>query len=214
MTKPVEFMLSDEEGRVAFEKGTEKFQQQLDELKKQFNIVDEASWFSVSTPQFNPIYNDEVVSVVFWAKPAYLASIDTAAIGRKYFLQHGWVYDKVYTFIPPKTNELPCPDGATPMFLGYLINVYGQPGDSDLSRYKCLYFMHNDHKAVEAWANQSLPEGKYSTFYSATFDTADNNRLMRMKTYCYDEQGGFSDWDVIYFQHCKKAEKLDDLLEN
>lgn len=25
-----------------------------------------------------------------------------------------------------------------------------------------------------------------------------------MKTYLYEEQGGFSDWDVVYLQECKK----------
>lgn len=208
----VEFMSSDATERYAYRNGSKEFTEQLNTLKARFNIVGEDTWFSISTPQYNPIHDDFVVSVVFQAKPAYLSHIDTAAIGRKYFLNKGWVYDKIYTFLHPNQNTLPCPDGATPMFDGKLINVFGQPGNKDLTRYVCLYFMHKDHAAVEAWSGQQLSQGKYSTFYASTFDTEDDNKLLRMKTYCYDEQGGFSDWDVIYMQHCKRHNVFDQLV--
>lgn len=209
---PIEFMVSEDDSRLAFANGTPAFKQQVVELKKRFKLVNEAGWMSVSTPQYNPIYDDNVVSVVFQAKPAYLDNMRTAAIGRKYFMKKGWVYDKIYTFIAPGTNTLSIPEGALPMFVGKLINVYGQPGDEDLTRYRCIYFMHKDHAAVEAWAGKTLPQGEYSTFYAATFDVKAGKTLLRVKTYCYDEQGGFSDWDVIYYQHCKLHGVVDELL--
>lgn len=211
MSGLVEVMDSDNEQRLAYQNGSPEFMDELAKLKAQFKIFGEDTWWSISTAQYNPIYNDNVVSVVFGAKPAYLAHLDTAAIGRKYFLNNGWVYDKVYTFVHPHQNVLPCPDGATALFDGKLINVFGQPGDKDLTRYVCLYFMHKDHVAVEAWSNQQLPQGKYSTFYAATFDTEDSNKLLRLKTYCYDEQGQYSDWDVIWFHHCKQHKVFDEI---
>jgi hypothetical protein len=102
--------------------------------------------------------------------------------------------------------ELSYPDGGTPMFIGSLVNVFGQPGDADLTRYKCLYFMHPEHEVVQQWAGEVLVKGSYSTFYAATFDTEDGNKLIRMKSYAYSDQGAFSDWDVVYIAHSKRID--------
>lgn len=209
----IELMLSDGESRVAFANGTAPFAEQVAKLKQRFKLVNEASWSSVTTPQYNPIYDDDIVSAVFKAKPAYLDKMQTVvSTGRKYFMNKGWVYDKIYSFSDPGTNTLPLPPGALAMGLGKLINVYGQPGDEDLTRYRCVYFMHRDHAVVEAWVGKTLPQGKYSTFYAVTYDVKDGKKLLRVKTYCYDEQNEYSDWDVIYYQHCKKAGVVDALL--
>lgn len=205
----IEQMTCEGEERRAFCFGTPEFDAQVEALRAKFGHINPNSWHSVSTPQCNAIYGDDIVSVVFFAKPAYLDVLNPAAVGRKFFMNKGWVYDKVYTFLPPPDCPLPLPPDGRGMYIGKLVNVYGQPGDEDLTRYQCLYFMHNDHAAVEAWAGQSLPQGKYSTFYAATFDTEDGNKLLRMKTYVYHEQGSFSDWDVVYFEHCKQGGLLD-----
>jgi len=211
----IELMTCGELERVAYRNGTPEFEEQAKALRDQFGALSTDNWFSVSTPQYNDIYDDDIVSIVYVAIPTYLHHLDIGAAGRKYFLRNGWVYDKVYLFIPPGQRPLPQPEGARGMYVGYLANVYGQPGDADLTRYRCLYFMHPDHAAVEAWAGQSLPQGKYSTFYSATFDADDGNRLLRMKTYTYDEQGElFSDWDVTYLRHCKRRGLVDALIES
>lgn len=206
----IEQMLCDGEERLAYRAGTPEFDAQVEVLRSRFGPINPQSWYSVSTAQHNAIYDDDIVSVVFAANPTYLDRDDLGATGRKYFVNKGWVYDKVYLFLHPEACPLPLPAGGRGMWLGKLVNVYGQPGDADLTRYQCLYFMCPDHASVEAWSGQSLPQGQYSTFYAATFDTEDGNRLLRMKTYCYQEQGElFSDWDVTYFQHCKKRDLLD-----
>lgn len=205
----VEHMMCDDADRFAFQRGTAEFNMAVAQLVNQFGDIDASGWFSVSTPQYNSIYDDDIVSAVIQVRPAYLEHLTPAAVGRKFFLRKGWVYDKVYSFTTSDQCSLPRPTGALPMFIGELVNVYGQPGDDDLTRYKCLYFMHQDHAAVEAWGGQSLPQGAYSTFYAATFDTLDGNRMLRLKTYCYSDQGGFSDWDVTYLQECKKRGVLD-----
>lgn len=201
----IEQMLCDGEERRAYRSGTQQFDEQVKAVAARFGEVNPATWYSVSSAQHNAIYGDDIVSVVFSANPPYLDNLDLGASGRKYFMNKGWVYDKVYLFLHPHGCPLPLPDAGTGMYIGKLVNIYGQPGDEDLTRYQCLYFMHPDHAAVEAWAGQSLPRGKYSTFYAATFDTKDGNRLLRMKTYVYDEQGDlFSDWDVVWMRDCKK----------
>ena len=199
----VEHMMSDGEDRFAFPHGSADFDAAVQALSDRFGPVDGSVWYSVSTPQYNAIYKDDIVSAVFRAKPAYLDSFSPIAVGRKFFLRNGWVYDKIYAFTSPSRCPLPKPPRAWAMGIGKLVNVYGQPGDEDLSRYQRLYFSHPDHSAVEEWAGHALPQGAYSTFYSATFDTGNGNTLLRMKTYCYEEQGGFSDWDVKWMSEAK-----------
>ena len=202
----IEEMLCEGETRLAYERGTPEFVAAVAQLETKFGGVDTNGWRSISTPQFNSIYDDQIISVVFRAIPFYLDRFKPAAAGRKYFWNKGWVYDKVYVMTKEEDCQLDYPAGGTPMFIGYLLNVYGQPGDEDLTRYKCLYFMHLDHEAVEQWAGQTLLKGEYSTFYAATFDTEDGNKLVRMKSYAYGDQGSFSDWDVIYLAHRKRSE--------
>jgi hypothetical protein len=205
----VERMVCDGEDRFAFPNGSVEFDAAVAKLSEQFGPIDGSGWYSVSTPQYNAIYEDDIVSAVIRAKPAYLDSFNAPAVGRKFFLRKGWIYDKVYTFTSTAQCPLPRTDVARPMFIGRLVNVFGQPGDEDLSRYQCLYFSCPDHAAIEQWAGHELPKGAYSTFYSATFDTGSDNRLLRMKTYCYDEQGGFSDWDVKWMVEAKARNVFD-----
>ena len=206
----IEQMLCDGEERLAYRAGAPEFDAQVQVLEAKFGKINPGTWYSVSSAQFNAIYDDDIVSVVFAANPPYLDHLDLGASGRKFFMNKGWVYDKVYVFQRPEECPLPLPPGGRGMYIGKLLNVYGQPGSEDLTRYQCLYFMHGDHAAVEAWAGQSLPQGAYSTFYAATFDTQDGNKLLRMKTYVYDEQGDlFSDWDVVWFRDCKRRGLLD-----
>jgi len=199
-----EVMTDGNSTRYAYANGTAQFNAMVEHLRAQFSVVgDPQMWNSVSSAQRNEIFDDEVVSAFFVTAPTYLTEIGAVSASRKFFLSKGWVYDKAYFFQPPGSSPLPMPDGAKAFGIGKLISVYGQPGEDDLSQYQCLYFMHTDHAAVEAWAGRSLPQGKYSTFYGATFDTTPDVRLMRVKTYTYDQQTAYSDWDVAWLTLCK-----------
>lgn len=200
----VERMLTDGDERFTFNADAPEFGPAVEALRQQFGSLDTTNWHSITSPQYSTVYNDDIVSVVFKVAPPYVDHLDPAAFSRKFFTRRGWVYDKVYTFTSPSANTLPIPTGGVALGLGRLVNVYGQPGDDDFEHFKCLYFMHRDHSAVEAWAERPLPSGKYSTFYAATFDTENGNKMLRMKTYCYDEQGPLSDWDVYWMRHAKK----------
>ena len=204
---------SDGKDRFAYQNGSSEFGKIVAKLSEQFGQADVGGWFSVSTPQYNSIYDDDIVSVIFQIRPTYLDALDPVVMGRKFFLRRRWVYDKVYLFTSEKDCNLPRPIDSQPIGVGKLVSVYGQPGDVNLSRYQCLYFMHKDHAQVEQWAKRSLPQGRYSTFYAATFDTADNNKLLRMKSYLYDEQSALSDWDVVWSMEAKKRGVLDSATE-
>ena len=196
--------------RVAFEIGTLEFNEKVEFLRTHFKdhtYIEPSLWRSISSHQFNPIYNDYITSIVFRKKPFY-ANKDPLmiAVGRKFFMQNKWIYDKVYNILLDHP-DIDYPQNSYPIALGELINVYGQPGDTDFSYIKDLYFMNADHEAVEAWAGKSLPKGSYSTFYSFTYNS-NTKETLRFKTYTYDEQGAFSDWDVVWNVALKRYEKI------
>lgn len=200
----IERMLTDGAERITFGTDSPEFGSAVEALLRQFGATDTSNWHSITSPQYNSIYDDEIVSVFFKVAPPYADHMHPMAYSRKFFLRRGWIYDKVYTFTNAATNVLPLPAGGNALVVGKLLSVYGQPGDTDFEHIQCLYFMHRDHSAVEAWAERPLPSGKYSTFYAATFDTENGNKMLRMKTYCYEDQGPMSDWDVYWMSHAKK----------
>jgi hypothetical protein len=194
----IEEMYADGIRREAFDHGSDEFASAVSNIEQQFGPQPSSMWKSISTPHYNSIYDDQIVSTVNMIRPTYLDDLKPFATGRKFFLNKGWVYDKVYLFTHVGDCTLPRPQGSNPLCIGGLLNIYGQPGDEDLTQYKCLYFSCADHSAVEEWASKSLPQGAYQTFYSATFDTADDNRVLRMKSYVYSEPGPFTDWNVVW----------------
>lgn len=192
-----EMFAADGERRVAYQRGTDEFTNAVTDLETAFGLQPHQLWKSISTAQYNSIYNDRVVSVINLVRPPYLRDPNLITTGRKFFIGNSWVYDKVYTLTTSSKCTLPYPDGAVPLGLGKLVNVYGQPGDSELTAYKCLYFKCDDHNAVELWSDTKLEQGSYNTFYSATFDTSNGNTRLRMKSYCYDSKGPFTNWDEV-----------------
>ena len=188
----------DGETRSAFARDSLEFSERVEGIVSQFGEQPSDTWKSISTPQWNNIYQDEVVSVVNRMIPLYLKELSPSATGRKFFLGSGRVYDKIYIMTDEATCSLPRPNGSIPLFIGSLVNVFGQPGTEDLSRYKCLYFKCDNHSTVEEWAGETLKEGLYQTFYSATFDDENQNNRLRIKSYAYDTVGPFTDWDKIH----------------
>lgn len=189
-----ETMYSDGSTRTAYLPGSEGFNNIVNKINEIFGQQDTSCWVSATTEQTNNIVEDEVVSVMLKHGLPYLDHIKTVALGRKFFITKKEIYDKVYLLIPsPYTCRFNLPENSNVISEGYLINIFGQPGDEDLSRYRCIYFSCSDHSAVEQWYGSTLPKGLYSTYYAATFDNITKERL-RVKTYCYDEKSIYSDW--------------------
>jgi len=197
----MELMISDGSFRSHYSAGSAEFEQHAAAVTDVFAAANPDLWMSVSTAQYNPVYDDEIVSVIFKVKPAYTLQFDREpiAVGRKFFMNNRWVYDKYYNFTCTAECDLPYPVGAAPLGIGVMELVYGQAGEEDLSAYRCLYFACDDHAAVEAWCGETLQQGTYSTYYAATFK--DGERV-RMKTYCYDSASTpYSDWFTVWQQH-------------
>lgn len=180
-------------------------------IKTKFNIIDTSNWDSISAPSYNSIVDDLVVTALLKSPTTYLDHLDPITSSRKYLLNKMHIYEKVYAFLTNKTCEFELPAESNALAKGYLVNIYGQPGDQDYSHYIDIYFSCKDHKAVETWANKEFIVGKYSNYYCATFDSVTKERL-KVKNYWYDEQQSLSDWDEYWVVQCKKR-GLDPLTE-
>ena len=197
----IELTISDGSSRTHYPAGSEEFTQHASIVTDAFAGANPASWMSVSTAQYNPLYDDEIVSVIFRVKPAYTLQFDREpfVVGRKFFMNNRWIYDKYYQFTSAAECDLPYPLSATPLAIGTMELVYAQAGEQDLSAYQCLYFVCDDHGAVETWCGETLQQGTYSTHYAATFK---NGERVRMKTYCYDSADSpYSDWITPWRDH-------------
>ena len=188
-------MYCDSTIRISYLPDSIEFNNIVDKINGIFGQQDTSSWASITTEQTNTVFNDSIVSVILRHGLPYLDYLDPLIVSRKFFITKKEIYDKVYLPVPSSTTcrfDLPknCNIGAE----AYLINVFGQPGDEDLSRYRCIYFSCLNHSSVEEWAGTTLPTGKYITHYAATFDNITNERL-RVKTYCYDEKTPYSEWN-------------------
>jgi hypothetical protein len=180
-------------------------------LESKFPKLDADNWYSVSEPIYNNILNDLVVTAIPRIHSPYLDFLDPIMVSRKYLLNNLHIYEKVYLLLTNKTCEFTLPEGSNALAKGYLVNVYGQPGDEDYSNYIDIYFSCKDHAKVEAWAGKSLTVGEYSNYYSITFNATTKERL-KVKNYWYDEQKGLSDWDEYWIVQCKKRD-IDPLAE-
>lgn len=93
------------------------------------------------------------------------------------------------------------PSSSTVLFKGENHEEYGRPFNEKAGTFHDLYFTG---RPAEVEAAFGLPErrGKYETYYGATVK---DGQPARIKQYLYDEQGGFSDWDVIWMMHKKSS---------
>lgn len=184
--------------------GTTEADSIISALKEKFKKVFTFSWLSVSEISYDTIVNDDVVSVIFEAVPKYLDDLKPIFVGRKYLLNKLQIYDKVYLVINNKNNIFTLPAESNSLFEAYLVNVYGQAGDEDYSKYKDIYFSCENHQAVEFWANQKFIVGKYCNYYCATFNK-DTKQLIRVKNYWYDEKSESSEWNEYLVSYYKQT---------
>ena len=204
-------MESPEGIRTDYKFGSKDFIQAVAELKNTFPKLDEKNWYSISSPIFNKVFDDSVVTVVSKVHSPYLDHLDPILVTRKYLLNKQHIYEKVYTLLTNKTNTIQLPTGSNAIAKGTVVNVAGQPGDDIFTHYVDIYFSCKDHRLVETLAGTTLKVGKYSNYYCVTYDTRTNN-LVKVKNYWYDEQNGLSDWDEYWVVQCK-IRGLDPLTE-
>lgn len=177
----------------------------ISQLVKVFPWVKADDYFSVSTPAFHELLGEPVITCCLPLAATHAMAGKEYALGnRKFcmgsktsFLRLYRVFDgEVPTWLPPSARVL---------FIGDNHAEYGRPFNDRASQFHDLYFS-GDCAQIEAAFNLPKRRGAYETMYGITVL---NGQPARVKQYVYDEQGGFSDWDVVWLMHAKRLGKLD-----
>lgn len=169
-----------------------------------FPWAKQADYFSVSSPAHHEVLNDTVVTCCLpLAATQQMVGKDYALGNRKFCLQGRTSFLRLYRVFD---GEVPAwlPPSAKILFIGDNHAEYGRPFPEKANTFHDLYFSGD---CAEIEAAFKLPErrGAYETFYGITVV---DGQPARVKQYVYDDQGGFSDWDVVWLMHAKRLGKL------
>lgn len=184
---------------------TDGASESISKLVKVFPWVKADDYFSVSTPAFHEVLGEPVITCCLpLAATQTMVGKEYALGNRKFcmdsktsFLRLYRVFDgEVPTWLPPSARVL---------FIGDNHAEYGRPFNDRASQFHDLYFS-GDCAQIEAAFKLPERRGAYETMYGITVL---NGQPARVKQYVYDEQGGFSDWDVVWLMHAKRLGKLD-----
>ena len=172
-------------------------------LVKVFPWFREADYYSISTPAFHEVLGENVITccLPLLATDA-LAGPGYALGNRKFCMDTHTSFLRLYRlFDGEKPGWLP--PSARVLFIGENRAEYGRAYNDKADTFHDIYFA-GDEAEIEAAFGLPERRGKYETYYGATVK---DGQPVRVKQYLYDEQGGFSDWDVIWMMHAKKAAK-------
>lgn len=149
-------------------------------------------FISIGNPTFNPVMNSRIVTAVCGVIPEYLYAIGARAAERKYHLDTGCMYDKMYTFAPA-ASELPTlPQSAQPIAIGFNHLIAGASGDPAVEQVWDVYFSAEPDEC-ESFFGLGRTRGIYATLYGATY-RHDTKEVVRVKVYTYNHPLGHSDW--------------------
>lgn len=189
----LEVMSSGAEQRNLYAIKSEEAKQQMAVVEQLFGPQNWARYISISNPVFNPVLNTRVVTCVCGVIPAYLYDVGARAAERKFHLDTGFQYDKMYTFAPA-LDELPAlPEGAQPIAIGFNHRIAGLGGDPAVEQVWDVYFIA-DPATTEAFYSLEEKRGEYATMYGVTY-MRDTKEIVRVKVYTYDSEQSHYDWE-------------------
>ncbi|CAB5220296.1 hypothetical protein UFOVP236_21 [uncultured Caudovirales phage] len=186
-------MVSGEETRTLFAITSDAAKPCKAAVEEVFGAQNWAGYISIGNPVFNPVMNTRIVTVVCGVIPPYLYEIGARAAERKFHLDTGFMYDKMYTFAP-SASELPAlPTSARAIAIGFNHRLAGFGGDPTVEEVWDVYFAA-DPDECETFFQLPRQRGAYATFYGATY-MHQTKEIVRVKTYTYETQHGHGDWD-------------------
>lgn len=173
-------------------------------LVKLFPWFRESDYYSISTPAFHEVLGERVITCCLPLQATdKLVGVGYALGNRKFCLDTQTSFLRLYKIFNGETPAW-LPPSAKVLFIGENRAEFGRAHNDKADTFHDIYFSGNEAEIEAAFG---LPErrGKYETYYGATVK---DGQPARVKQYLYDEQGGFSDWDVIWMMHAKKAGSL------
>lgn len=193
MSQTLETMTVDGESRNLYPINSEKALEYRKLVDDAFGKQNWAGYISVSNPVYNQAVGSTVVTAVCGVIPQYLYDIGARTAERKFHLDTGFMYDKMYTFAPP-LDELPSlPPSAKPIAIGYNHTIAGMAGDKSVESVLDVYFIA-DPDETEAFFGMDRVRGAVATMYGLTYDK-ESKDVLRKKVYTYDTESGHYDWE-------------------
>jgi hypothetical protein len=174
-------------------------------LKEKFPWVKQEQYFSISDPAMHEVLNEPVMTACLpYPQCTILAGEGVSLAARKFCMESVTSFLRVYTLVK-EDRPMWLPEGANLLFVGENRQEFGRPFNPLASTFKDYYFGGNP-ELIESHFNLPARRGTYDTWYGATVK---DNQVLRVKQYCYDEQGIFSDWDVAFIALCKRDRPQD-----
>jgi hypothetical protein len=163
----------------------------LGAIEQRFPGFDLASLSLVSTPVYHDVLKQNVISTFLWEDDVPGLTIDglrLIARSRKFCLESGSKYDRLYTFPDGSESFKFLPPSSRLLAKSVNSRIEGPLRMPDITD---IYFAGSDHEVQRRFG---LPPrtGSERTYYGATIANGD---VVRVKQYLYDAPGIFYDWD-------------------
>lgn len=187
--------------REMFPMDWEEGQKVFSQVKERFSWAKDTDYFCISSPAVHETLNETVVSCgLLHDQTRFLLGDIPVGSARKFCMDSGTSYIRVYSMY---TGDTPSwlPPSAKVLFRSENVEEYGRPFPQQATKFHDIY-LSADPAEMEGLFNLPERRGKYETYYGVTVV---NGEPKRIKQYLYDDQTGFSDWDVIWFMKKKKA---------
>lgn len=168
----------------------------LDTLKERFPSLDLSTLSLISSPSFNEVIRQNVISTFLWEDDVPGLTINGLRLisrSRKFCLEAGKFYDRLYTF-PSGSESYPFMPASCKL-MARSVNTNIQDG-LVLPDFFDLYFS-GEHAVVEEAFSLPNRVGAQTTYYGVTVL---EGKVVRAKQYCYDRPGIFFDWDGVVYR--------------
>ncbi|MBU3577601.1 hypothetical protein [Polynucleobacter sp. UK-Kesae-W10] len=193
MSQILEVMTTGGESRSLYDMRSAEAKAIMDEVEKIFGPQNWAGYISIGNSVSNSAMGSRIITAVCGVIPHYLYDIGARGAERKFHMDTGFMYDKMYTFAP-SADQLPVlPPSAKAIAIGFNHCIAGRGGDPKVENVWDVYFSA-DPDECESFFNLDKKRGLYSTLYGVTYDHQ-TKEVLRVKVYTYDNNAGHSDWD-------------------
>jgi hypothetical protein len=174
-------------------------------VKSLFPWFRQEDYFSMSLPAQHEVLDEPVVTCCLpsQATEAITGNQLFALSARKFCLNSKTSFFRVYRVFDGQKPDF-LPQSAKALFVGENHEEFQRPFNPKVQSFYDLYFSGNPED-VEAFFGLPVNRGKYETYYGVTVV---DGKVGRVKQYTFDDQGGFSDWDVIWMAHAKRLGAL------
>ena len=174
-------------------------------LQTKFPWVKPEEYYAISEAAMHEVLQEPVITCNLpYPASEMLAGPGAAMVARKFCMDSGTSFLRVYR-LPKGDKPNWMPEDAKWLLWGENFQEYGRPFNPIAKTFKDYYF-GGTPEIIESHFNLPVRRGAYETFYGVT---EANGQVVRVKQYCYEEQGVFSDWDVAFISLCKRHSRPD-----